>query len=42
MLSAGGVMLVLGMFGKFGAIFATIPDPVMGGVFIATIGKLLS
>lgn len=27
-------MLVLAVFGKFGALFATIPEPIIGGVFI--------
>ena len=26
-------MIVLGILGKFGALFSTIPDPVVGGVF---------
>jgi len=32
-------LLVLGMIGKFGALFVTIPDPVIGGVFLVMFGK---
>ena len=32
-------MLLLGCLGKFGALFVTIPDPVVGGVFMVTFGK---
>ena len=36
----GGVfMLVLGCLGKFGALFATIPSPVVGGMFMIMFGK---
>ena len=35
----GGVlMILLGCLGKFGALFVTIPDPVVGGVFMVTFG----
>ena len=27
-------MMVLGVFSKFGALFATIPDPIVGGIFL--------
>ena len=33
------VMLCLGMLGKFGALFVTIPEPVVGGVFLVMFGK---
>ncbi|KAL4225860.1 hypothetical protein ACF0H5_013849 [Mactra antiquata] len=36
----GIVMLLLGCFGKFGAIFATIPGPVIGGMFMITFGMV--
>jgi len=37
---AGGiVMLILGCLGKFGALFVTIPEPVIGGMFMITFGK---
>ena len=32
-------LILLGVLGKFGALFVTIPDPVMGGVFLVTFGK---
>ena len=32
-------LLFFGMLGKFGALFVTIPDPVMGGVFLIMFGK---
>ena len=32
-------LLLFGMLGKFGALFVTIPDPVMGGVFFVMFGK---
>ena len=32
-------MIFFGVFGKFGAIFVTIPDPIVGGVFIVMFGK---
>ena len=31
-------MVVMGMFGKFGALFVTIPNPIIGGVFIVMFG----
>lgn len=33
-------MIVLGIFGKFGALFSTIPDPVIGGVFCCMFGMI--
>jgi len=32
------LMLLFGMLGKFGAIFVTIPDPVIGGLFLVMFG----
>ncbi|CAH1799894.1 unnamed protein product [Owenia fusiformis] len=33
---AGGIILLAGMFGKFGAVMACIPDPVLGGsIFVS-------
>ena len=32
-------MLLFGMFGKFGAVFVSIPDPVIGGSSAALFGK---
>ena len=37
--TAGFIMILLGMLGKFGALFVTIPQPVVGGVFMVTFGK---
>jgi len=34
-------LLLFGLLGKFGALFATIPEPVMGGVFLVMFGKLV-
>ncbi|KAJ8313819.1 hypothetical protein KUTeg_008380 [Tegillarca granosa] len=34
----GIIMILLGCLGKFGALFVTIPDPVVGGVFMITFG----
>ena len=32
-------MMIMGMLGKFGALFVTIPNPVIGGVFMVMFGK---
>ncbi|XP_041531546.1 solute carrier family 23 member 1-like [Microtus oregoni] len=37
---AGCVLLLMGMFGKIGAAFATIPTPVIGGMFIVMFGVI--
>ena len=40
MVQVGGlIMLLLGMIGKFGALFVTIPEPIIGGVFMVTFGE---
>uniref|UniRef100_F6QB34 Solute carrier family 23 member 1 n=1 Tax=Equus caballus TaxID=9796 RepID=F6QB34_HORSE len=36
--AAGCVLLVMGVFGKIGAAFATIPTPVIGGMFLVMFG----
>lgn len=36
----GVLMLVLGIFGKFGAVFITIPEPVIGGMFLVMFGMI--
>ncbi|XP_070828592.1 solute carrier family 23 member 2 [Chaetodon trifascialis] len=36
----GILMIVLGIFGKFGAVFITIPDPVIGGMFLIMFGMI--
>lgn len=33
-------MITLGILGKFGALFSTIPDPVVGGVFCCMFGMI--
>ncbi|XP_059162541.1 solute carrier family 23 member 2-like [Physella acuta] len=37
---AGCLMLVLGCVGKFGALFVTIPEPVLGGLFYVMFGMV--
>ncbi|XP_053399261.1 solute carrier family 23 member 1-like [Mercenaria mercenaria] len=37
---AACIMIVLGCFGKFGAVFASIPQPIVGGVFMVTFGMI--
>ena len=32
-------MIVLGCLGKFGALFVTIPEPVVGGMFLVMFGE---
>src|SRR6218665_730196 len=39
---AGGLLMAAGVFGKFGAILATIPDPVLGGIMIVSLGMGVS
>jgi nucleobase transporter 1/2 len=34
------IMLVLGAFGKFGALFTTIPNPIVGGMYCAMFGMI--
>ena len=35
-------MIVLSLLGKFGALFTTIPDPIIGGIFIVMFGMITS
>lgn len=37
---SGILMVVMGVLGKAGAIFTTIPSPVMGGMFIVMFGVI--
>lgn len=38
---AGGVlMVVMGILGKVGAVFTTIPSPVIGGMFMVMFGVI--
>lgn len=34
-----GIMLVLGTVGKFTALFASLPDPILGGMFCTLFGE---
>ena len=34
------VMVVVGVFGKVGAFFVCIPDPILGGVFMVLVGMI--
>ncbi|XP_064613919.1 solute carrier family 23 member 1-like [Liolophura sinensis] len=36
----GLIMIILGCLGKFGALFVTIPSPVIGGMFMVTFGMV--
>lgn len=38
--AAGFVLLIMGVFGKIGAAFATIPTPVIGGMFLVMFGMI--
>lgn len=38
--AAGCVLLVMGVFGKIGAAFVTIPTPVIGGTFLVMFGVI--
>ncbi|MCA8979801.1 MAG: purine/pyrimidine permease [Planctomycetes bacterium] len=38
----GVIMLVLATFGKFGALFTTIPAPIVGGMYCAMFGMIAS
>lgn len=32
-------MIILGVIGKFCAVFVTIPDPIIGGIYVVMFGK---
>ena len=36
------IMILLGILGKVGAVFATIPEPIVGGMFWALFGMILA
>ncbi|XP_078512623.1 solute carrier family 23 member 1-like [Lissotriton helveticus] len=38
--TAGLLLIMLGVFGKFGSIFITIPEPVIGGMFMVMFGMV--
>lgn len=35
-----GIMFILGAVGKFTALFASLPDPILGGMFCTLFGEL--
>ena len=37
---AGIILMVMGVIGKFGALFVTIPTPIIGGLFMVMFGKI--
>jgi len=39
-LYGAGLMIVLGAFGKFGAIFTTLPEPIVGGLYAVVFGMI--
>ncbi|GFR78222.1 solute carrier family 23 member 1 [Elysia marginata] len=39
-MAAGVLLILMGCVGKVGALFVTIPDPVVGGMFIAMFGMI--
>lgn len=41
-LAGGAIMIVLGMISKFGALFTTIPTPIVGGMYCAMFGMIAS
>jgi nucleobase transporter 1/2 len=36
---AGIIMILSGVIGKFGGLFVTIPDPIVGGVLVVMFGN---
>lgn len=38
--AGGALLVVMGLFGKVGAIFTTIPSPVVGGMFLVMFGVI--
>ena len=41
-ISGAVLMLLFGVLGKFGALFVTIPNPIIGGCFMAMFGECCS
>ena len=39
---AGIILIILGMLGKFSALFSTIPEPIIGGLYMVVFGEHLS
>ena len=42
MVAAGCIAIILALVGKFGAIMTSIPDPVIGGCSLVTLGILVA
>ena len=40
--AGAGLMIVLATFGKFGALFTTIPQPIVGGMYCAMFGMIVA
>lgn len=38
--TSGVVMVLMGVLGKIGAVFTTIPEPVVGGMFMVMFGVI--
>ena len=38
----GVLLMVCGLFGKVGAVFASIPEPVIGALFLVGLGMIIS
>lgn len=38
--ASGVIMILIGLFGKIGAIFSTVPTPVIGGMFLVMFGVI--
>jgi nucleobase transporter 1/2 len=38
----GLIMIIFGLFSKFGALFVTIPEPIIGGIFCVMFGMVSS
>lgn len=38
--ASGVLMVAMGILGKMGAVFATIPSPVIGGMFMVMFGVI--
>lgn len=39
-LVSGALMILMGVLGKISAVFTTIPDPVVGGMFMVMFGVI--
>ena len=39
--TTGIILILVGLFGKFGALFVTLPSPIMGGVYMVMFGQYI-